>query len=317
MRRPGPLGHPLLRRLRRAVGRRLVIDRAGPQDVVVLAGTGRSGTTWVGEVINWRGDHRVLFEPFHPERVPVMAPFRGRRYLRPHETSPQYLEPAAAAVTGRLRHPWVDRHNTALVARRRLVKEIRANLLLGWLHRAFPALRLVLLLRHPCAVARSRLRLGWEAPLDALLAQPALLADHLEPYRALLAAPASPFHRHVLLWCVETLVPLRQLGPDTLQVVFYERLLTDPHEEGNRLFAWLGRPAPPRLAEHLARPSSQARRDSAVRSGDDPVRGWVGRVPPEEVRRAVRTVEAFGLAHLYGADPLPLAGAVPVPVSVG
>jgi hypothetical protein len=37
--------------------------------IVWVIGDGRSGTTWLMELINWRKTYREMFEPFHPRFV--------------------------------------------------------------------------------------------------------------------------------------------------------------------------------------------------------------------------------------------------------
>jgi hypothetical protein len=55
----------------------------------------------------------------------------------------------------------VDVENTGFVFRRRIIKEIRSNLMLRWLAGISPCTPVVLLVRHPLAVAASWLQLGW------------------------------------------------------------------------------------------------------------------------------------------------------------
>src|SRR3712207_3533233 len=100
---------------------------------VFLAGSGRSGTTWVSEIINHRNGFRLLFEPFHPGRVGICKNFRRKQYLRRDDRREEYLQAARKILAGKIRSPWTDRFNRKFVARRRLIKDIRANLLLGWM----------------------------------------------------------------------------------------------------------------------------------------------------------------------------------------
>ena len=59
------------------------LGRGDHKSSVFLAGSGRSGTTWVSAVINHQGAYRLVFEPFHPGKVRMMRGFRRRQYLRP------------------------------------------------------------------------------------------------------------------------------------------------------------------------------------------------------------------------------------------
>src|SRR5438128_2407940 len=70
---------------------------------VYLAGDGRSGTTWVSEIINCDNRYRYMFEPFHPSFVPLAKHFRFFQYLRPQNEDEGFLRPARKIVTGAYR----------------------------------------------------------------------------------------------------------------------------------------------------------------------------------------------------------------------
>ena len=145
-----------LQPIRRRLGQRLVVDRhPDHRRSVFLAGTGRSGGTWLSEIINQHNEYRIIFEPFHPKRAPWMKPFGERRYMRPEEKDEKFLALARSIVTGRVRHAWTERFNRRMVTHERLIKEDYANLMMKWLHVNFPGMPLILLLRHPCAVGLS------------------------------------------------------------------------------------------------------------------------------------------------------------------
>ena len=114
------------RRLRLTALTRAFIDYGSHRKAVLLAGSGRSGTTWIAQLISSRGGWRLMFEPFHSRQIDLLSDWNYRQYLRPGDRDDRFVEPAARILTGKLRHPWVDRFNPSLLARRRLVKEIRA-----------------------------------------------------------------------------------------------------------------------------------------------------------------------------------------------
>lgn len=291
--------------LRRRLGIRYVIDpEPDHRRTVFLAGTARSGTTWVSELINVRNEYRYIFEPFKPGKVPEMSAFGSRRYLRPEEDDPELLALAEKVVSGRVRHPWTERFNRRFIADRRIVKDIQANLFLRWLHDRFPGMPMILVLRHPCAVAHSYAKHGWPGSVDALLAQPSLVEDYLQPHVEAIAAAKDSFERALFIWCIETLVPLKQFGPGRLHVVFYERLAEDPGEI-ERMFRFLGKPWDPSVLAAATRPSRTSRRDSAIASGGNPATSWVGKVDESRVRRAREIVGMFGLDGLYGDSAMP------------
>jgi hypothetical protein len=273
----------------------LHVDLGGDhRNSVFLAGSGRSGTTWASEVVNHRNGYRLVFEPFHPGRVGICGGFRRKQYLRPDDRREEYLWPARRILTGGLRSPWTDRFNRKLIARRRLIKDIRANLLLGWMGENFPGMPIVLLLRHPCAVVASRLALGWRDILSETMEQEELVEDFLLPVEAEIRDARGAFERHVFSWCIENYVPLMQFGPGEIHLSFYENFLVQPEDEVRRLFAFLGEDFDGRVWRALSRREMSPSADT-----------WRRSVSDSQLERAVEILGLFGLDRVYGEGAMP------------
>lgn len=284
---------------------RLYLDRGDYRNTVFIAGTGRSGTTWLEDIINFARDHRILFEPFHSKQVPLVAHWRYRQYLRPTTNAERYLGPARKILSGDVRHAWIDQLNEKHFVSKRLVKDIRANLILRWLHEHFPEIPIVLLLRHPCAVASSKMALGWQTHLEDFLEQPELVEDFLRPYVPLLTSARDTFDRHILLWCVENVIPLRQFSQGRIHVCFYEHLCTQPEREARALLSFLHRPFAPELLTTIHKPSALSSKHSAILQGGNMLESWRQHVDPARVERAVELLSAFELDRIYDAGSLP------------
>lgn len=297
-----------LERLKRALVGALVVDRGGgPEDTVLVSGSGRSGTTWLAEILCATEDRRYLFEPLHPEKVRAAAPFGEHVYLRPDTDGGDYGRLVNRVLGGRLRSVWADRFNRGIFFRKRLVKSIRAALFLEWARKRDANMKIVHIVRHPLAVARSqgRMRSGFLPAAASLLGQPDLLADHLEPFRDLLEAPQGEFGTRLLLWCVQQYVALRSLAPGEMHVLFYEDLCTSPERELERLTAYLDVPLDERMRAALTRPSALSTPSSAVNTGADMLRSRLAGVPDADRRLAREMSSRFGLDRLYGDDPEP------------
>lgn len=295
-------------RIYRRVRWRLYVDRAGgPGDSLLLAGSARGGTTWAAEAVVHDQNVRYVFEPFHPDHVPLAQRFQPRRYLRPDDRDPEATALAARLLTGEGRSWWTDHYNRAVLPRHRLVKEVRANLLLGWLKERFPGLRMALLVRHPCAVVASQLAAGWDfhTGIDNLLSQPQLVDDHLRDVLPLLRAARDPVEQMALTWCVENIVPLRQFGRGEIHVICYEHLVRRPSEELPKLMAFYGLAFKASAIGQMARASRTTTVSSALATGNDPVSSWSGRLTEAQVATIMRLVSAFGLDRLYGPEPMP------------
>ena len=251
-------------------------------------------------MINHRNTYRFVFEPFHAGKVGICKDFRRKQYLRPDDRREEYLGPARTILTGELRNFWVDRFNKKRVARRRLIKDIRANLLLGWMRANFPGMPIVLLLRHPCAVVASRLALGWQDVLSETMEQQTLVEDFLLPMEPEIRSARDGFERHLFTWCIENYLPLKQFGSGEIHLCFYENLLTRPERELPRLFSFLGEDFDERVYRKLKRPSPLSR-DGEGASVD----AWRRSVTGRQLERAVEILGLFGLDRVYGEAPMP------------
>jgi sulfotransferase family protein len=290
---------------------RFFIDAGGDhRSTVLLAGSGRSGTTWVSEIINFDRRYRYMFEPFHSDKVRRCRAFGAMTYLRPDARDDERLAVASSVLGGRLRAGWVDRYNKTWLSKDRLVKDIRANLFLKWLSVNFQGMPVVLLLRHPLATVASRLSLHWRPLTDAYLSNPELVEDHLGGVAEEMAGTTDPFEQQMYRWCVETVVPLRQFATGEIHLAFYEGFVADPDSEISALFDHIGRDYDPRALGELSIPSSQVRRrKSAIATRRDPLTQWRDEITPAQTKRALHILGLFGLDRIYNEDPMPDASA--------
>ncbi|MCA9248781.1 MAG: hypothetical protein KDA42_16760, partial [Planctomycetales bacterium] len=154
-----PLGDAALRIWRRSL--------AGNYDVnntILVASSGRGGSTWLGELVGTIAGYVILTEPLHLRHNPEIASlgFEWETYVPPDASDPDKFEYLSDVVNGRnissrivsSKHVhWSDFRNF----RGFVVKFTRANMLLGWFLRQMP-LRTLFMIRHPCAVVLSQLR---------------------------------------------------------------------------------------------------------------------------------------------------------------
>jgi hypothetical protein len=286
------------------------MDRGnGAADTIYLAGHERSGTTWIAEIVNHGNRYRYISEPFSRGRLEITSAFAPRQYLRPDERDPRYLKPAEAIVTGRVRSLFTDKYNRAVLPRERMIKDVRGNLLLPWLHRQFPEMRMVFILRHPCAVVHSKMKVSeaWKANIDWFLGQDALVQDHLAPFLDVINSARDEFEQHMVVWCVDNYVPLKAFKRGEVHLAFYEDLSVNPEEAIPRLFEFLGRPFHDGVLRAARRPSATTRPDSAIVSGENIIDGWRRSISDDQLDRAVRILEGFGLDRIYGRESLPVS----------
>ena len=209
----------------------LVRDRPEPSEAIVVAGSARSGSTWLADLLCSVPGIQQIFEPLRelPRWLPVGAPAYPKTcYLRPEGRYPDWDHVLSGVLTGRSRTYWTDTARTSFFPRRYLIKEVRVSLMLGYLHDRFHP-RIAYLSRHPCAIVASRIGLGWRLDLNNLLSQEELVEDHLSPWLARIErARSNPVATHAIWLAVENRVASQHLSTRPHSHAYYEHLLMEP-----------------------------------------------------------------------------------------
>ena len=275
------------------------------ENTVFLAGTGRAGTTWLSDLINYDNYYRYMFEPFFPQYVKSCRGFRVRQYIRPDNKDKYFIQTTKRVLSGSIRNVWIDMFNKKIICRGRLIKDIRANLFLKWMHNNFPSVPIVFTLRHPCPVAHSRTKLNWGDNLDELITQRELVDDFLSEHVEDIRNCKSQFERYIYLWCIENYVPLKQFAAGEMYILFYENLCCKPEEEIKKLFQWLRKPFRDEIMRKVRVPSKMSQNYSAVVTGEGLVDKWKKHITPEQIDSAVKILSKFGLDRIYDSGPMP------------
>ncbi|PKN13216.1 MAG: hypothetical protein CVU69_02630 [Deltaproteobacteria bacterium HGW-Deltaproteobacteria-4] len=271
---------------------------------IIVAGSGRSGTTWLGNVIAG-DDHRIIFEPFDYRRTPEFSGLTLRPYFRPNEKYPQWGSTIEKILRGEVSSDWVDqdlpRLNTSAPLRGLVIKEIRANGMLGWLQNNYSC-KIVFLLRHPCAVVASRMSLGWDAGIDEVVTQGEFIEDYLTEYAEVIAGADTPAKRHAVMWCIENLVPLRQLPGTGCCTLYYEDLAAKTQSEVVRVLDFLELPLT-ESRKAAMQELSRTSRNGVIRSAGSLLGGWREQLSAEDLSGVGEIVKAFGI-DVYATDSL-------------
>jgi hypothetical protein len=302
-----------------------------PARPILVTGSHRSGSTWVGRMIASHPRVGYIEEPFNAK----LRPSSPVDHMWHHVTD---ADAAAyiAYLSGPLgfQHSWwrdvCDRPHPrrlvgatlrALAAWRRrwdrsrpLMKDPMAIFSAEWLADTFD-MDVIVLIRHPLAFASSLKRLGWTFPFHHLTMQPRLLEDfELEPYRdemdRLYRTSTDAVEHAILLWRIFHLV-IRQYQrrhPDW-SFLRHEDLSLRPVEEFQKLFARLGldwhRRVRKTIAEHTSEQNVAEAPDRKIhelkRDSKANIWNWTHRLLPEEVARVRKGTE--DLAQLFYPEP--------------
>ncbi|MCP3929790.1 MAG: sulfotransferase [Bacteroidetes bacterium] len=285
------------------------LDIGKLENSILLIGMGRSGTTWAANIINHDHSYRVLFEPLFPALVREAKDFEYIQYIPVYDSNPRLRKKAASILAGKPRNRWVDRDNSGLLYRRRIIKDIRCNLMAGWLKKMFPHLPIVLLIRHPLQVAASWRKLGWgkealgqRSDFDIITSQHRLIQDF--PLLQSIVEQIDPnnfLDNVIFLWGVYHLIPFQQLHPDEVYYLYYEKLLTQPENECKKLFKYLNKPFSWKLVQNtlIHESSTNFQKRDFSKEHDQLLNGWKNIFSEGEIQRAKEILTMFGLDSIF------------------
>lgn len=264
---------------------------------LLIAGSGRSGTTWVLDVLASAFGLRTIFEPLHPNAVrgaqayawrfvpPTAEPDGMEAFFRrvfsgdlstwwtdyripPYTLIPPARDLREPGALHKIYHSWrnairqYQEYRPTRSRPRLLVKCIRANLLLGWLASRFDA-RVLLLVRHPAAVVESKLRIGGRSWDPARMTGVYRRDENLPAlgggrYVDLLHQDLTDAEALTLVWCIENQVPMAEAAENGYLIVHYEDLLGDGGQIWDRIAQFFGLEASGWDGDLIRAPSQQA-----------------------------------------------------------
>ncbi|MEM9037020.1 MAG: sulfotransferase [Actinomycetota bacterium] len=298
---------------------------------ILVTGSHRSGTTWVGEMLAASGEVVPIHEPFNPELSSSWLAAPPPRWY--HHVGPEgddllaadlsrvaALKPAAGAMLRRSGSPRdaarVGREAIRAVSgrlrgRRALLKDPIAFFSAPWIHTELEA-DVVVLVRHPAAFAGSLARLGWAFDFTNLTDQPSLIDGPAAPFADELAAaavePGDIIDQAILLWRLIAHVAAEYaVAHPSWTVRRYEDLAAEPTIAVPELARAVGLrwsdAATDAVAEltssQLGAHVADGDKGGVARDSRAAMWTWLDRLDPEHVRR-VRAGTADIAERFYG-----------------
>jgi len=232
-----------------------------PKDIpIIVSGTHRSGTTWVGNMLCASGELFYIKEPFNinkqgPGWIPVPLPYWF--YSINDKNSDEYIKyldgimnmryPLRDAIINSniLHYPhrfktYIESLVACSLGKRPLVKDPIAFFSLDWLAKKYN-LYTIVMIRHPAAFVSSIKRLNWQFDFNNWLKQDWLINDLLSPYRDKIDEFAKNendiIDQAILLWNVmhHVISRYKRLHPDWL-FVKHEELSRNPKEGYRKIY---------------------------------------------------------------------------------
>jgi len=292
------------------------------EDAIIVAGTPRSGSTWIMDLLGWLPGYTILYEPFHPQwfRESYTLSLQSRPYL-PLESSwiegEKYVK---KVLSGKIisENPYFvhDKINSKFIVHRLLsnkliVKSIRANRLLPWIHHNFKVKGIIFIIRHPCAVIYSQLKTGYTGYhrltngnfKDIIPDKNQLRKEviKIEPYHPGIIEKIKEIEGQeeilTVIWCIDNLIPLSYDQSSSWYILPYERLITKGIKEVKNLFNWLEKDIPVETLKQFNIPSIVTREKEPLKVTEKnyQLSKWKRNLSNNTVKRILKIVSDFGL----------------------
>jgi Sulfotransferase family len=293
----------------------------GMKNPILVTGSHRSGTTWVGRMLAADRSLGYVHEPFNPNRWPGWLrerPPYWYTYITEQDEEkygplvqdllkfryPLWDHLKAAGAHPRQVGRVVDDYSHGVWYRtknkRPLIKDPIALLASEWFAQRFNA-RVVVMIRHPAAFASSVNRLSWEFGFEHWLDQPSLLRDWLGPFEEEMRHHARVgvdlVEQAILMWrALYTVIDgLRSRHPEW-SFVRHEDLSADPITGYRDLFVALDLAWSERVEKEIRASSATGnpgevpiwRHGSVKRDSSAATQTWRSRLSPDDIER-VRT----------------------------
>ena len=298
---------------------------------ILVTGSHRSGSTWVGRTLAYDERLHYIHEPFNIDiknsvlnmKFPYWYQFvnstnegdycdrldsvMSYQYpLLQNIRDSKNLRDVAANIRNQLRS--MKAKSACKVP---LVKDPLAFFSAEWLSSRY-GMNVVMLSRHPAAFCSSIKLKGWTFDFNHFLNQPMLMEGYLEPFADEIAEMASQpkgiIDQGILLWnCVHsTLLKYREIYPDWM-VVSHEDLSLDPVKSFEQMYAALGLSFTDGVHQKILNDTGghnfheQDAKNEFVRDSRKNVTNWKKRLESDEITKIRDNTEAIAI-DLY--DPI-------------
>ena len=297
---------------------------------ILVTGTHRSGTTWIGKMLAADSSTAYISEPLNVLHRPGVLRAKVTHWYQYicEDNQDEYL-PAFGELLDFDYHLWAEIrsirsrrdflrmgrdfaifYNGLMRGQRMLMKDPFAVFSTEWFAKCLNC-KVVIAVRHPAAFVSSLKRLNWPFEFQDLLDQPLLMRDSLEPYRGQMEAAKTDdvVGQSALLWTLiyRSVHAALQRNPGFI-AVRHEDLSRDPVNGYREIYQKLDLDFTPRVEKIILKSSSSDNPAEPPRKNIYSVKldsrtnieNWKKRLNPEEINRIRETTK--DVASLYYSD---------------
>ena len=249
-------------------------------DVVLVFGSGRSGTSWLSETMAQPRGYRLLFEPEHEEHVPEGKVLTDR-LLIPGEYYPEADQFLRRIFTNRIDNDWIAKcsnrkfkmHLWPFLIKRKIIKFVRCSLGMHYISQQINAPS-IYIRRDPFSTiySQNRVKFPWLYDLSRFKEQPELVKELEKRYGInILQSEFTDIEKLAIRWGIENIFPFQYfpqpLGDSKIISLDYEELAgnLDLYLE---ILSQVEFDAPSNLEKLFNRPSSKTHPKSNINKGN-------------------------------------------------
>jgi len=298
---------------------------------IALLGFGRSGTTWVSDIISKVTGTLILFEPLHPSVTELSEKFAYSEVTNTKD-SKQLKEYFDAVLSKRHRKMWLLRNHVPVPldkvseafletiwdeCRVTGFKAIRGNSMVDWFHNELGS-KVVFVVRHPCAVVASIKRrsnfweFGWPRTYELFLSKTVYNGNRAARFKDIVESVDDDLGKCAVMWAVTHAIAIEKLDALGLPIFYYEDLYREPFRYVREMFEYIGDGRVDIHPSHMFTPSMTTMRTVHGlydKEGDIADKGasafWEKDLTERDVDMVMELVRSFGV-DLYGRDGHPL-----------
>jgi len=284
-------------------------DVPPPENALIVTGTGRSGTTWLANIISSSPGIVAIYEPLHPlfNKYAKKVGFSWAPYLPPDVKREDVVHMFRIILSGRALDEFRNTHILkALGGKFFVFKFINLNRLLPWLLKNFRLkYKPVLIIRHPCGVIYSQMmHPNFPPPLQISEDDKNLILEFF-PKLALYFDEKREHILRAISWALDNFIPLHLLNPDEFILVSYEKLVIDPYNEIKKIYKTWGLRPHKDVFSKIKCKSIEARSWAEFeKSGRKKIGVWKKYLTPIQIKEILDTVHSFGFIE-FSDNTLP------------
>ncbi|MBE7547352.1 MAG: sulfotransferase [Planctomycetia bacterium] len=288
------------------------VNNFDPKKNIIITGCPRSGTTWLQELFCSIEKTYPLFEPLYLKDSPRFKEtgFEWRQYIPEDYNWPEAKELFEKLFRGQYLTPWmvsqadVDRLKDAEFL---IIKDVRANSLLPWLVRQFDIRPPIYIIRHPCATVASQMKMIWKDIPPNFTIPETRFPEQYTKYEHILKNINTTAEHLAARWCLDNIVPLNHPENNRLWItVFYENLITNPHEEVPSIFNRLTLELPQNILDKIDEPSSMTQQSSHVKQDKtEQLRKWKNDLSERDIDSILGMLKKFEI-QIYNDSVFPV-----------